>query len=147
MWKRDKEGKPIPMSDGFTPFQGQVYWANMGDIPQENSTDSRQRGIRMVLVVQDDNLTERWSSVVIIPITSYKDNGVRQHEVFINKTGMPAKILCSQIQVLDKRKHFIQDEHLHEEPIAELSQKEFVRVVTNLYEQVLGFQISKQPRG
>lgn len=80
--------------------RGDIFYADLGD-----TVGSEQKGIRPVLVVQNDIGNKYSSTVIVLPITSKLKNELPTH-VSINgeKYGLDkdSTILAEQIRTIDK---------------------------------------------
>lgn len=82
-------------------YRGDVYYCDFGHI---NVLGSEQRGIRPVLIVQNDVANEFSTTVVVVPLTSklkkaYLPSHVLLEEYIFLERGM---VLTEQLKTIDK---------------------------------------------
>jgi mRNA interferase MazF len=95
----------------MTMKRGDVFWAKL-----EPRSGSEQRGQRPVVLISDDlmNQEPRWSSLIVLPITSSPSQGKRR-QTFLGPTIVPVAagegglsqesfVLCHQVTTLDRSK-------------------------------------------
>lgn len=83
--------------------RNEIYLANLG-----NTVGSEERGIRPVLIIQNDIGNKHSTTTIIIPITSRleKQNSIPTHiriKAF-GKMKCEATIMAEQIKVIDKKR-------------------------------------------
>lgn len=83
--------------------RGDIYLANLGD-----GSGSEQKGIRPVIVVQNDIGNKYSPTVTVLPITTkiHKSNGMPTHVIIDNDGGLFEKssVMAEQISTIDKSK-------------------------------------------
>lgn len=83
--------------------RGNVYLADLG-----NGIGSEQKGIRPVIVVQNDIGNKYSPTVTVLPITTkiHKSNGMPTHVIIDNDGGLFEKssVMAEQISTIDKSK-------------------------------------------
>ncbi len=86
--------------------RGELYWASL-----EPRSGSEQRGERPVLLISDDTMNRepRWSSLIVVPISSSKTQAARSPTVVPINAGesgltRDSVIICHQIATLDRSK-------------------------------------------
>ena len=87
-------------------LRGEIYWADL--TPRSGS---EQKGKRPVLIISHNgfNTTPNWRSVIVVPISTSKEQTRRGHTVVLlsEQVGGLKKesvILCHQITTLDRTK-------------------------------------------
>lgn len=83
--------------------RNEIYLANLG-----NTVGSEERGVRPVLIIQNDIGNKHSTTTIIIPITSRleKQNSIPTHiriKAF-GKMKCEATIMAEQIKVIDKKR-------------------------------------------
>lgn len=83
--------------------RNEIYLANLG-----NTVGSEERGIRPVLIIQNDIGNKHSTTTIIIPITSRleKQNSIPTHIKIkaFGKMKYEAIIMAEQIKVIDKKR-------------------------------------------
>ena len=94
--------------------RGEIYWASLeprSDVTLVLHGSNEQRGERPVLLISDDTMNRepRWSSLIVVPISSSKTQAARSPTVVPINAGesgltRDSVIICHQITTLDRSK-------------------------------------------
>ena len=112
--------------------RNEIYFANLG-----RTVGSEERGIRPVLIIQNDIGNKHSPTTIIIPITTRveKQNSIPTHIEIkaFGKMKYRATIMAEQIKVIDKRRLIKRIDILPQKYINAVDRA--IRIATNLQER------------